>query len=102
MSLAYHTIFYDSCFCSRIYVCDLPSKYEALKEAWKGALYNRSAIYIGSCYTVDTPNVHVLRDGHGVARISDWMMYSVEAEYVDRVVAEYGPCAYIYLISVPS
>jgi prephenate dehydrogenase (NADP+) len=42
----------------------------------------------------DVPNVTVLKDGHAVSRISDWIMYSVEAEFVDRVVAEYGPCTY--------
>lgn len=40
----------------------------------------------------DDPNVRVQRDGHSVSRIADWIMYSVEAEYIDRVVAEYGPC----------
>lgn len=58
----------------KIYVCDMPSKYETLKETWK-----------------DTPNITVLKDGHLVSRIADWIMYSVEAEYIDRVVSEYGP-----------
>ncbi len=44
-------------------------------------------------------SITVLRDGHAVSRISDWIMYSVEAEYIDRVVAEYGPCTIIYLPS---
>lgn len=35
----------------------------------------------------------VLTDGHAVARSSDFMMYSVEAEFIERVVAQYGPCA---------
>ncbi|CAL1705426.1 unnamed protein product [Somion occarium] len=55
----------------KIYVCDLPSKYDALKQQYQG--------------------ITVLRDGHGVSRISDWIMYSVEAEFIDKVVAEYGP-----------
>ncbi|KAI0345057.1 Prephenate dehydrogenase [Trametopsis cervina] len=58
----------------RIYICDLPSKYEALQKTYE-----------------DTPAIFVLRDGHAVSRIADWIMYSVEAEYIDRVVAEYGP-----------
>lgn len=37
-------------------------------------------------------------DGHGVSRSSDFIMYSVEAEFIDRVVAQYGPCAAIYFI----
>ena len=46
----------------------------------------------------DNPSITVLRDGHAVSRISDWIMYSVEAEYIDRVVAEYGPCAFCRLL----
>ncbi|KAF9818653.1 hypothetical protein IEO21_02633 [Rhodonia placenta] len=57
-----------------IYVCDQPSKYENLKATYE-----------------DHPNVTVLRDGHLVSRISDFIMYSVEAEYIDSVVATYGP-----------
>ena len=33
-----------------------------------------------------------MRDGHAVARSSDFIIYSVEAESIDKVVAEYGPC----------
>ncbi|OBZ65706.1 putative prephenate dehydrogenase [NADP(+)] [Grifola frondosa] len=58
----------------KIYVCDQASKYEALKEKY----HNSSGIT-------------VLRDGHLVSRVSDFIMYSVEAEYIDRVVEEYGP-----------
>ncbi|KAI0689773.1 prephenate dehydrogenase [Cytidiella melzeri] len=58
----------------RIFICDIPSKYEALQKTYD-----------------DSPEITVLRDGHAVSRISDWIMYSVEAEYIDRVVAEYGP-----------
>ncbi|THG98972.1 hypothetical protein EW026_g3294 [Hermanssonia centrifuga] len=58
----------------RIYVCDIPSKYQTLKDTYQ-----------------DTPGITVLPDGHGVSRISDWIMYSVEAEYIERVVKEYGP-----------
>ncbi|KAH9852756.1 Prephenate dehydrogenase [Lenzites betulinus] len=58
----------------KIYICDLPSKYESLKTQYEGV-----------------PGIHVLKDGHLVSRVSDWIMYSVEAEYIDRVVAQYGP-----------
>ena len=33
-----------------------------------------------------------MHDGHAVARSSDFIIYSVEAESIDKVVAEYGPC----------
>ncbi|KAL0577506.1 prephenate dehydrogenase (NADP(+)) [Marasmius crinis-equi] len=58
----------------KIHVCDLPAKYQALKEEY-----------------ANVPGVTVFQDGHGVARSSDFMMYSVEAEFIERVVAEYGP-----------
>lgn len=32
-----------------------------------------------------------MRDGHHVSRGSDFIIYSVEAEYLDSVVAQYGP-----------
>lgn len=35
--------------------------------------------------------MNVLPNGHLVSRISDWIIYSVEAEMIDNVVAEYGP-----------
>lgn len=35
-----------------------------------------------------------MRDGHQVSRQSDVIIYSVEAEFIDRVVAEFGPCAW--------
>ncbi|KAJ7185688.1 hypothetical protein C8R46DRAFT_384715 [Mycena filopes] len=59
---------------NKIHVCDQPSKYEALKAEYEGVA-----------------GVSVLPDGHAVARSSDFMIYSVEAEFIDRVVAQYGP-----------
>ena len=41
---------------------------------------------------LDVPSITVLRDGHLVSRIADFIMYSVEAEFIDNVVAQYGPC----------
>ncbi|KAL4066099.1 hypothetical protein V8B97DRAFT_1933931 [Scleroderma yunnanense] len=58
----------------KISVCDRPEKFESLKEAYNGV-----------------PGITVHSDGHAVSRISDFIMYSVEAEYIDKVVAQYGP-----------
>ena len=44
------------------------------------------------------PGISVLPNGHHVSRTSDFIIYSVEAEFIDRVVAEYGPCAYSKMI----
>lgn len=37
-------------------------------------------------------NIQILRNGHLVSRACDYIIYSVEAAAIDRVVAEYGPC----------
>ena len=42
--------------------------------------------------STDQPSITVHRDGHFVSRLSDYIIYSVEAEYIARVVQEYGPC----------
>ena len=34
--------------------------------------------------------VCIFEDGYGVSRSSDYIIYSVEAEMIDKVVAEYG------------
>ena len=41
---------------------------------------------------LDHPNIYPMRDGHAVARSSDFIIYSVEATSIVKVVAEYGPC----------
>ncbi|RDB23036.1 Prephenate dehydrogenase [NADP(+)] [Hypsizygus marmoreus] len=58
----------------KIHVCDLPSKFEDLKRDY-----------------VSTPNITPLIDGHAVSRSSDFIIYSVEAEFIDQVVKQYGP-----------
>ncbi|KAJ9109742.1 hypothetical protein QFC19_001972 [Naganishia cerealis] len=58
----------------KICVCDRFERYEALKEEMKGV-----------------PNIQVLKDGHQVSRISDFIIYSVEAEFISQVVKTYGP-----------
>ncbi|OAQ24228.1 Prephenate dehydrogenase [Linnemannia elongata AG-77] len=54
-------------------VCDMPNKYEALCEEFAGT------------------GIRVMKDGHLVSRQSDWILYSVPAEFIDSVVATYGP-----------
>ncbi|GAA5964980.1 hypothetical protein JCM21900_004693 [Sporobolomyces salmonicolor] len=60
--------------CKKINVCDLPEKYDQLVEY---------------CHGKD--RVVAMRDGHYVSRESDFIIYSVEAAFLDRVVAQYGP-----------
>ncbi|KAF8943565.1 prephenate dehydrogenase (NADP(+)) [Haplosporangium gracile] len=54
-------------------VCDMPNKYETLCEEFAGT------------------GIRVMKDGHLVSRQSDWILYSVPAEFIDSVVATYGP-----------
>ncbi|KAF8270014.1 Prephenate dehydrogenase [Lactarius quietus] len=58
----------------KIHVCDIPEMYESLRVAYEG-----------------TPGIKVFRDGHGVSRTSDFIIYSVEAESINEVVAQFGP-----------
>ncbi|KAJ6439927.1 putative prephenate dehydrogenase [Purpureocillium lavendulum] len=36
-------------------------------------------------------NIEICRNGHYVSRASDYVIYSVEAAVIDRVIAQYGP-----------
>ncbi|KAF2086674.1 prephenate dehydrogenase [Saccharata proteae CBS 121410] len=58
----------------RVNACDAPAKYEQLKEEFAG-----------------NNDIHIYPDGHLVSRCSDYIIYSVPAEYIDQVVATYGP-----------
>jgi prephenate dehydrogenase (NADP+) len=40
-------------------------------------------------------NICIYPNGHLVSRSSDYIIYSVEAEAINRVVAQYGPCMLI-------
>lgn len=43
---------------------------------------------------IDIPGIKVFPTGHAVSRSSDFLMYSVEAEFIENVVAQYGPCTF--------
>ncbi|KAL2263728.1 hypothetical protein VTK26DRAFT_5372 [Humicola hyalothermophila] len=58
----------------RIMACDREEKYEELVKEF-----------------ANNPNVEILRNGHLVSRASDYIIYSVEAASIGRVVAQYGP-----------
>ena len=58
----------------RINACDLPSKFDLLSTEFES-----------------NENIIIMKDGHHVSRRSDYIIYSVEAEYIDRVVSAYGP-----------
>ncbi|RKU48134.1 prephenate dehydrogenase (NADP(+)) [Coniochaeta pulveracea] len=58
----------------RIMACDRDDKYDALVEEFS-----------------NNNKVQILRNGHLVSRASDYIIYSVEAASIGRVVAQYGP-----------
>ncbi|KAF8578197.1 Prephenate dehydrogenase [Ramaria rubella] len=59
---------------NKINVCDRPDNYDRLRGQMEGI-----------------PGIEVFRDGHYVSRASDFIIYSVEAEFIEKVVAQYGP-----------
>ena len=81
----------------RIHVCDRPEKYEQLRSDLQGAVGPKPP-YLPHLpdFTMKSPTgadgITVHPDGHHVSRTSDFIMYSVEAEFIDNVVAQYGPC----------
>ncbi|KAI5919288.1 prephenate dehydrogenase [Camillea tinctor] len=64
----------DSTHVSRIVACDKEDQYEELRQEFSSRT-----------------NIQILRNGHLVSRASDYIIYSVEAAAIDRVVAQYGP-----------
>ncbi|KZP01846.1 Prephenate dehydrogenase [Calocera viscosa TUFC12733] len=75
---------------AHINVCDRQENFEKLQEDLKGMDVCMENRLHRSHELSDLSGVKVFRDGHLVSRLSDIIIYSVEAEYIDRVVAEYG------------
>ncbi|KAJ3530744.1 hypothetical protein NM208_g9193 [Fusarium decemcellulare] len=59
----------------RILACDREENQESLQKEYAG-----------------NKNIEICRNGHFVSRASDYIIYSVEAAVIDRVIAQYGPC----------
>lgn len=80
---------------TRIHVCDLPGKTEALRAQYKGVVGRVRVYFVLSEAREDNPGIYVLDDGHAVSRTSDLIIYSVvEAEHIGSVVRKFGPCDY--------
>ncbi|KAI1122535.1 prephenate dehydrogenase [Nemania abortiva] len=58
----------------KVKACDREDQYEDLRKEFSSRT-----------------NIQILRNGHLVSRASDYIIYSVEAAGIGRVVAEYGP-----------
>ncbi|KAN0061913.1 prephenate dehydrogenase (NADP(+)) [Thecaphora frezii] len=76
MGRLYARVFRDAGW-KKINVCDRPENYEKLSAEFKDS------------------GINVLKDGNHVSRRSDYIIYSVEAAYIDTVVAQYGPSSKI-------
>lgn len=55
--------------------CDREERYEELKESLSSLL----------------PDVEIYKNGFYVSRVADYIIYSVEAENIDKIVSLYGP-----------
>lgn len=88
-------------------VCDLPEKYESLKKDFEGNCHDlfemeevegRRDIKVQPwklTSDVTGTNIKVVPDGFHISRRCDWIMYAVEAEYIDSVVKKYGPGKFV-------
>ncbi|SCU93623.1 LAFA_0F17370g1_1 [Lachancea sp. 'fantastica'] len=57
----------------KVVCCDREERFEELTDSCKGQRFT------------------VLKNGHLVSRVSDYIIYSVEAEIIDKIVKEYSP-----------
>ncbi|KAJ9609618.1 prephenate dehydrogenase (NADP(+)) [Cladophialophora chaetospira] len=58
----------------RVNACDRPDKFQSLQKEYE-----------------NEKGINIVPNGHLVSRASDWIIYSVEAELIEKIVAEYGP-----------
>ncbi|KAJ1565530.1 prephenate dehydrogenase (NADP(+)), partial [Nowakowskiella sp. JEL0078] len=72
MGRLYANVFWNAGW-KHINVCDIPENFTKLKQ---NLAYN---------------HFNVLEDGHAVSRRSDFILYSVEAASIDKVVKQFGP-----------
>lgn len=61
------------------------------EAGWKVIGCDREAVYDQTKAKCAQYNFEVLRNGHFVSRVADYIIYSVEAESIDQIVATYGP-----------
>lgn len=72
MGKIYAASFHDAGY--TVNICDLPNKYKDLVEEYK-----------------NFKHLNVWKDGFDVSRRSDYILYSVETENIEKVIGTYGP-----------
>ena len=81
----------------RVNACDRLERQDALKAEFANDVWKSRCI--SQCPLRDPQvNVEILSDGCRVSRASDFILYSVEAEAINRVVELYGPCRSLCMI----
>ncbi|KAJ4349864.1 prephenate dehydrogenase (NADP(+)) [Didymosphaeria variabile] len=77
----------------KVNACDMPERFEALVEEFRSRVGHPSCTSYTNraVLSLYQPNVEILRTGHLVSRVSDYIIYSVEAKNIDAVVKQFGP-----------
>lgn len=72
----------------------MPERFDALVEEFQSSVgHPLCVVYTNrTVLSLYQPNVEILRTGHLVSRVSDYIIYSVEAKNIDAVVKQFGPC----------
>ncbi|TQS32280.1 hypothetical protein Golomagni_07409, partial [Golovinomyces magnicellulatus] len=88
---------------NRILACDREDRYDSLKEKYAANVrlppvprvpFPSYFPFVCRCLVspVSTQkNIEICRNGHFVSRASDYIIYSVEAAVIDKVISQYGP-----------
>ncbi|KAF5111718.1 hypothetical protein DV454_004626 [Geotrichum candidum] len=61
------------------------------ESGWKVCACDRESLYEETKKKFLNTSVEVVRDGHLVSRVSDFIIYSVEAANIKQIAATYGP-----------
>lgn len=61
------------------------------EAGWKVVGCDREDLYQETKDKFSNENFEILKNGHFVSRISDYIIYSVEAENIDKIVSIYAP-----------
>ncbi|WFD43389.1 prephenate dehydrogenase (NADP(+)) [Malassezia psittaci] len=66
--------------------------YKLRDAGWKNVIVcDRPEMFEQLCKDLQGTGIVAVRDGHQVARRCDYVMYSIEAGNLDKVVSQYGP-----------
>ncbi|CAH6722376.1 prephenate dehydrogenase [NADP(+)] [[Candida] jaroonii] len=61
------------------------------QDGWKVVGCDREEIFEQTVEKFQNDKVDIFKNGHYVSRVSDFIIYSVEAKFIDRIVSIYAP-----------